>query len=53
MSAHLDSPDDIVHPSFFKLQLTDVSTFNKQENKETWEAQCASKITSPQFLPTN
>ena len=52
ISAHLGSPYDIVHPSFFILQLTDFSTFSELKDENSQDAQCASWVASPRFFPT-
>ena len=46
------SPYDIVHPSFFMLQLTDFSTFSDLKDEKSQVAQFASRVPSPKFFPT-
>ena len=41
-----------MHPSFFILQLTDFSTFSDLKDENSQDAQCASRVASPRFLPT-
>ena len=52
MSAHLGSPYDIVHPSFFTRQLTDLNTCSRLKDEKEPGRTGASWVPSPKFFPT-